>query len=63
MEKPKNLYAQPMDIHWSGLLERMGVLGRGGQRGKNWDNCNSIINIIYIVFKVEKGKNTINSTF
>ena len=23
-----------------------GVLGGGGQRGKNWDNCNSIINKI-----------------
>ena len=24
-----------------------GVPGRGGQREKNWDNCNSIINKIY----------------
>ena len=24
---------------------RRGGLGRGGQRGKNWDNCNSINNL------------------
>ena len=29
------------------LLEGMGVLGEGGQRQKNWDNCNSIINKTY----------------
>ena len=27
--------------------ELSGVQGRGGQREKNWDNCNSIINKIY----------------
>ena len=28
------------------LLEGRGLLGRGGQREKNWDKCNSIINKI-----------------
>ena len=27
-------------------LREWGPLGRGGQRGKNWDNCNNIINKI-----------------
>ena len=31
-----------------GLLEEKGVSGGGGQRERNWDNCNSIINKIYI---------------
>ena len=35
-----------------GLLEEMGVMKGGRQRGKNWDNCNSIINKIY--FKKRK---------
>ena len=26
------------------MLEGIEVEDRGGQRGKNWDNCNSIIN-------------------
>ena len=30
-----------------GIAGRKGVLGGGGQRGKNWDNCNNIINEIY----------------
>ena len=30
-----------------GLLEGMGVPGRGEQRRRNWDNCNRIINKIY----------------
>ena len=29
---------------WGKLLEGRGIVGRGGQRGKNWDDCNSIIN-------------------
>ena len=50
MEKPKNLYARPMDMN----LRRRGIGGRkaesvgGGQRGKKWDNCNSITNRIYL---------------
>ena len=28
------------------LMEAMGILGGGGQRGKNWDNCKSKINTI-----------------
>ena len=48
MEKPKNLYARSMDMNWGvWLLERRGVPGGGEQRGKNWGNCNSIINKIY----------------
>ena len=34
------------------LLEERGVPVGGGQRGKVWDNCNSIINKIY--FKKKK---------
>ena len=30
------------------MLEGIGVPGRGGQRRKKWDNCNSIINKIYL---------------
>ena len=37
------------------MLEGMGVPGRGVQRLKNWDNCNSIINKIYL--KKERKKN------
>ena len=41
MEKPKNLYALSMDMNYGeGLLEGMEILGRGGQREKNWDNYN-----------------------
>ena len=29
-----------------GLSEEVGVLGEGGQRGKNWDNWKNIINKI-----------------
>ena len=31
----------------------MGVLGRGGY-GEKWDNCNSIINKIYLKMKKNK---------
>ena len=31
--------AMDNSVGWPG---RMGGLGGGGQRGKNWDNCNSI---------------------
>ena len=45
MEKPKNLYVQPMDMEDAG---GRAVQGRGGKRGrKKWDNCNIIINKIY----------------
>ena len=30
-----------------GSLEGKGEPGRGEERGKNWDNCNSIINKVY----------------
>ena len=30
------------------MLEGIGVVGGAGQRGKNWDNCNSINNKIYL---------------
>ena len=45
MEKPKNLYVQPMDIDISEREEGAGW--RGIKRRKKWDNCNSIINKIY----------------
>ena len=48
-----------------GLPGGRGMLGGGGQRRKNWDNCNSIINKIqlllffvfsffYIILKIKK---------
>ena len=47
MEKAKNLSAGPMDVSKGAAIAR-GCQGRGlggvGPRGKNWDNCNSIIN-------------------
>ena len=33
------------------MLEGMGVLGRGGQKGEKWENFNSIINKIYLIKK------------
>ena len=30
-----------------GKLEGLGVQGGGEYRGKNWENCNSLINKIY----------------
>ena len=49
MEKPKNLYVQPMDMNYGeGMWVGVGVQGSGEERGeKDWDNCNSIINKIY----------------
>ena len=35
-----------------GLPEGMGECG-GGHGGKNWDNCNSIINKIYLKNKIQ----------
>ena len=29
---------------WGNHWTELGVLGGGGQSGKNWDNCNTIIN-------------------
>ena len=38
---------------WCGDCWReQGVLGGRGQRRKNWDNCNSIINKIYLKSKI-----------
>ena len=36
-------HGQRRRFHWRIL----GVLGGGGQKGKNWGNCNSIINKNY----------------
>ena len=52
MEKPKNLYVQPMDMNCGRAREGNAggrkVQGRGAEsREKNWDNCNSIIDKIY----------------
>ena len=46
----KDMYAHGHELR-GGLLEGMGIPGRGEQRGKNWGNCNSIINKIYIFKK------------
>ena len=51
MEKPKNLYVQPTDMNEGvgGMLVRGAVHSRGGLRlEKKRDNCNSIINQIYL---------------
>ena len=44
-EDSKNLYVQPIDINLEGGVCWM-VRGQGGWgiKGKNWENCNSIIN-------------------
>ena len=34
------------------MLEGWGVQGRGGIKGKNWENCNRIINKIYLKKKL-----------
>ena len=48
MGKPKNLHAQPMDMNvGGGITGGKGVLGRGVQRGKNWNKFNSIMTKIY----------------
>ena len=50
MEKPKNLYVRPMDMNKGGGAN-VGGKGCAGQRGINggkWDNCNSLINKIYL---------------
>ena len=36
-----------------GMLEGMGGLGGGGQRGKNWENCNGIINKIHFIKDIQ----------
>ena len=36
-----------------GLLERRGGLGGRGQKGKKWDNCNNIINKIYLKIEIQ----------
>ena len=57
MEKPKNLYVQPTDMNEGvgGMLVRGAVHSRGGLRlEKKRDNCNSIINKIYL--KINKIK-------
>ena len=35
-----------------GIAGGKGVPGEGGQRRKNWENCNSIINKIYFKNKL-----------
>ena len=37
---------------WRNCLSVWGILGGGGQKGKNQDNCNSIINIIKLFIKM-----------
>ena len=36
------------ELRWGVLHKGLGILGGGGQRGKNWDNCHSIINKMYL---------------
>ena len=49
-EKSKNLYVQPMDeLRGEGCWRVAGCRATGGQRGeKKWENCNSIINKVYL---------------
>ena len=46
MEKPKNLYVQPMGGAYAGGEGNAGQEGRKGR--KNWGNYNSIVNKIYL---------------
>ena len=50
MEKPKNLYVQPMDMNLrqGNAGGRQGTGQEGIKGRKIWDNCNSIINKIYL---------------
>ena len=49
MEKPKNLYVQPMDMKKDGgmLVGGEGNGWRGIKGREKWNNCSSIINKIY----------------
>ena len=48
MEKPKNLYARPMDMNYGGgMMVGGGYLAERNKGEKKWDNCNSMINKIY----------------
>ena len=38
------------ELRW-GMLEGRGVQGGGGIKAENWENCNSIINKIYLKIK------------
>ena len=49
MEKSKNLYVQPMDMNWGGSQGEYRTEGDKGE--KKWDNCNNIINKIYLKIK------------
>ena len=48
MEKPKNLYIQPMGINYGEGMMVAGTGKRGIKSRNKWDNCNSIINKIYL---------------
>ena len=57
MEEPRT-YVWPMDMN-NGVgitWESGGVLDAGGEREKNWDNCNSIINKYNYKNKTQKSK-------
>ena len=49
MEKPKNLcVSHGHELRWGNNVRRDGTRKRGIKGRKKWDNCNSIINYIYI---------------
>ena len=55
MEKPKNLYARPIEL--KGVIAGgKGVPGRGGQVEKYWDNCNSMNNKIFLRMQMVFGE-------
>ena len=49
MEKPENLHLRPMDMNMGGGCWREEWSRAEREKGKKkWDNCNSIINKIYL---------------
>ena len=46
MEKLKNIHARPVDMNYRKRGTAGGKRGTGqrGEKGENWDNCNSITN-------------------
>ena len=62
MEQPKNLHMTHRHEQWCGdCLKQWGVLGRGEQRGENWDNFKrSNISIIVVPEGEEKEQGTRN---
>ena len=62
MERPKTCTTHGHDLRGEGMLVGGGVQGKGDKGKKKWDNCNSIINKIYLknknkIMKINRHKN------